>query len=124
MISFTDITESIQHMRNGNKQIATTETIFNFINKRDHYKELSTLDLEEEINTLASTIILCKNDKNSLFIGTSAKPSKKDHELSELLGQFTDAESSGNKSQRTADLEISIPIEKYQSDNSKENLSV
>ena len=124
MINFTDITESIQHIRNNNQQRATTETIFNFLKKRDHYKELSTLDLEEEINTLASTVILCKNDKNSLFIGTSANASKKDHELSELLGHFTDAESSGNKSQRTADLEISIPIEKYQSDNSKENLSV
>ena len=67
MISFTDITESIRRITNNNKQKATTERIFNFLKKRDHYKDLSALDLD-------------KNDKNSLFIGTSTtRISKKDH---------------------------------------------
>ena len=55
MTSFTDITESIKYIRNNNKQKATTERIFNLLKKRDHEKDLSTLDLEEEYNTLVPT---------------------------------------------------------------------
>ena len=40
MISFTDITESIYHIRGTNKQKATTERI--------QYKDLPVADLEEE----------------------------------------------------------------------------
>ena len=98
MTSFTDITESIKYIGNNNKQKATTERIFNLIKKRDHEKVLSTLDLEEEYKTLVSTETLYKTNKNSLFIGTLANTSKKDHKANELSDHFTDAESNGNES--------------------------
>ena len=50
-------------IRNNNKQKVTTERIFNLLKKRDHYKDLSTLDLEEEINAIVSTKTLYKKDK-------------------------------------------------------------
>ena len=55
---------------------------------------------------------------------TSTNTLKKNHESNELLEHFTDAESSGNESQRTADLQISTPIERDQSLKPKDNLSV
>lgn len=79
MISFTGINESIRHIINNNKQKAATERIFNLLQKRHHYKDLYALDLEEEINTPVSSLMLCKNDKNSLLIGTSANILKKYH---------------------------------------------
>ena len=124
MTSFTDITESIKYIRNNNKQKATTERIFNLLKKRDHEKDLSTLDLEEEYNTLVPTETLYKNNKNSLFIGTLSNTAKKDHKPNELSDHFTDAESNGNESQMTTDLEILTTIEKDQSDNPKDTFSV
>ena len=124
MISFTDITKSSQHNRNNNKHKAVSGWIFNLLKKSDHYKDLSTIDLEEEINTLVSTGMLHKNDNNTLFMWTLANTSKKDHEPNKLSDHFINAESSGNKSQRTADLEISTPVEKDQSASLKDNLSV
>ena len=53
-----------------------------------------------------------------------ANISKKAHEPNKLSDHFTNAESSGNESQRTADLEISTPVEKDQSASLKDNLSV
>lgn len=55
---------------------------------------------------------------------TSTNTLKKNHESNELLEHFTDAESSGNESQRTADLQISTPIERDQSLKPEDNLSV
>ena len=97
MISFTDITESIWHIRNTNKQKATTErkTYKDFVfvkTCQSHYKDLSALDLAEEINTPVFTSMLYKNDKNLFFIATSANISKKYHKTNELLDHFTDAE--------------------------------
>ena len=97
IFSLTDITESIQHIRNNNKQ---------------KNKDLSTLDLEEEIDTRVSKRKLYEN---SLLIGTLAN---------KLLQHITHAELGGSKSQRTIDLEISTPIEKEQNVNPKDNLSV
>ena len=96
MISFTDITESIWHIRNNNKQKATTErkTYKDFVfvkTCQSHYKDLSALDLAEEINIPVSTSMLYKNDKNLFFIATSANISKKYHKPNELLDHFTDA---------------------------------
>ena len=48
----------------------------------------------------------------SFFIETLTNTSKKDHEPNEFTEHVTNAESSENESQRTADLEISTPIEK------------
>ena len=53
-----------------------------------------------------------------------ANTSKKDHKANELLDHFTDAESNGNESQMTTDLEILTTIEKDQSDTSKDTFSV
>ena len=92
MISFTDITESIRHIRNNNKQKAASERMVNLLQKRDHYKDWSALDLEEVMNTLVFALMLYKNDKNSLFIGISANTSKKCHKPNELSDHFTDAE--------------------------------
>ena len=55
---------------------------------------------------------------------TSTNTLKKNHESNELLEHFTDAESSGNESQRAADLQISTPIERDQSLKPEDNLSV
>ena len=85
---------------------------------------MSALDLKEEINALVSTSMWYKNDKNLFFIATSANTSMKYHKPNELLDHFTDAEWSRNEMHRTIDLEISTPIEKDQSVNPKDNLSV
>lgn len=63
MTSITDITEVKKYIRNNNKQKVITERIFNLLKKREHYKDLSSLDLEEEINTIVSTKKLYKKDK-------------------------------------------------------------
>ena len=63
MISFTNITESIYHIRGTSKQKATTERILTFLRKKDQYRDLSGTDLEEEINILVTTRLLFKNDK-------------------------------------------------------------
>ena len=60
MISFTNITESIYHIRGTSKQKATTKQILNFLRKKDKYRDLSPADLEEEINTLFTTGLLFK----------------------------------------------------------------
>ena len=60
----------------------------------------------------------------SFFIGTLTNTSKKDHEPNEFTEHVTNAESSENESQRTADLETSTPIEKDQSVNLKDDFSV
>ena len=73
---------------------------------------MSTLDLEEEIDTLVST---GKLYENSLLIGTLEN---------KLLQLITHAKLGGSKSQRTIDLEISPPIEKEQNVNPKDNLPV
>ena len=65
MIGFTDITESIYYIRGTSEQKATTERILIFLRKKDQYRDLSGADLEEEINTLVTTGLLFKNDKNS-----------------------------------------------------------
>lgn len=78
--------------------------------------------MEEEINTLVSAGTLYKNNKNLLL---SELYSKKDHKPNELSDFFTDAESNGNESQTTVDLEISefsTPTENDQSDNPKDSL--
>lgn len=80
MISFTDIIESIQHIRNNNKKNAATEGISSILKKRDHYKDLSTSDLQEETSVLVSTWTLYKNNENSLFIGALTNPLKEDQE--------------------------------------------
>lgn len=84
MTSITDITEVKKYIRNNNKQKVITERIFNLLKKREHYKDLSSLDLEEEVNTIVSTKKLYKNNKNSLFIGTLANTSKNDPKPSKL----------------------------------------
>lgn len=79
---------------------------------QSNYKDLSALDLAEEINTPVSTSMLYKNDKNLFFIATSANISKKYHKPNELLDHFTNAELSRNEVYRTTDLEVSTLIEK------------
>ena len=66
MISFTDITKSIYHIRGTSKKKATTERILNFLRKKDQYRHMFFADLEEEINTLVTTGLLSKKDKNLL----------------------------------------------------------
>ena len=95
MTSFTDITESVKHIRNNNKKSYNWKNIQPAEEKRP-LKRLSALDLVEGINTLVSSGTLYKNDKNSLFIGTLANTSKKNHKRNELSNNFTDAESNGN----------------------------
>ena len=92
-------------------------------------KEYSTFQRKETFTKVCLHLIWRQksthtNNKNSLFIGTSANTSKKDHEPNELLDYFTDAESNRNEIQRTTDLEILTPIEKHQCDNTKENLPI
>ena len=111
MTSITDITEVKKYIRNNNKQKVITERIFNLLKKREHYKDLSSLDLEEEINTIVSTKKLYKNNKNSLFIGTLANTSKNDPKPSKLWNQFAAAEWNRKESQTTIDLELLTPIE-------------
>ena len=98
MISFTDITESIYHIRGTSKQKATTGRILNFLKKKDQYRDLPAADLEEEINTLVTTGLLFKNDKNSFFIRNSANTPTKDQE-NEFNGfdHNTDNEASENE---------------------------
>ena len=66
--------------------------------------------------------MLYKSYKNSFFIGILENIQKKDHNsINELLGHFSDGESSGYESPTTADLEISTTIGKHQNDHLKEN---
>ena len=80
MISFTDITENIHHIRATSKQKATTERVLNFLRRKDQYRDLPTADLEEVINTLVTTELLFENYRNSLFIWNSANTPTKDQE--------------------------------------------
>ena len=98
MISFTDITESIYHIRGTSKHKATTERISNFLRKKDEFRDLSPADLEEEINTLVTTGLLFKNDKNSLFIRNSANTPTRDQENQfDSFDHNTDDEASENE---------------------------
>ena len=80
MISFTDITESIYHIRETSKQKATMERILNFLKKKSQYRDLPDAVLEEELNALFNIGVLFKNDKNSLLIGNLANTPTKDQE--------------------------------------------
>ena len=80
MISFTDITDNIYHIRETSKQNPTTERILNFLRKKNQNNDFSAADLEEEINTLVTTGLLFKNDRNSLFIRNLTNTPTKDQE--------------------------------------------
>ena len=84
MIIFTDITDSIYHIRGTSKQKATTERIINFLRKKCQYRDLPAADLEEEINILVTTGLLFKNDKNSLFIRNSARIIDQENEFDDF----------------------------------------
>ena len=102
-ISFTDITESIFHIRRASKQKAATEQILNFLRKKDQYRDLSAADLEEEVSTLVTTGLLFKNDKNSLFIRNSAnKPTKDQKNQFDSFDHNTDNEASENENSSTS----------------------
>ena len=96
MISFTDITESIYHIRVTSKKKANKELILNFLRKKDQYSDLPDADLEEEINTLVSTGPLFKNDKNSLFFKNLANMPTKDQENEIGFEHNTDDEAGKN----------------------------
>lgn len=75
-ISFTDITESIFHIRRASKQKAATEQILNFLRKKDQYRDLSAADLEEEIQQriikinliVLTTILIMKQAKMKIVL--------------------------------------------------------
>ena len=58
MVSFTDITESIHHIRRTSKTKATIERISNFLRKKVQNRGLPAANLEEEINTLVTSGLL------------------------------------------------------------------
>ena len=103
MISFTDITDNIYHIRETSKQNPTTERILNFLRKKNQYSDLSTADLEEEINTLVTTGLLFKNDRNSLFIRNLTNTPTKDQENQfDSFDHKTDDEASENENSSTS----------------------
>ena len=116
MISFTDI-KSIYHIRRTSKQKATTERIVNFLRKKDQYRDLPAADLEEEIDTLVTTGLLFKNDRNLLFIRNSANTPTKDQE-----NKFDDFDHNTNDETRKKK-NVSISTEESISDNSKGGFS-
>ena len=103
MISFTDITDNVYHIRETSKQNPTTERILNFLRKKNQYSDLSTADLEEEINTLVTTGLLFKNDRNSLFIRNLTNTPTKDQENQfDSFDHKTDDEASENENSSTS----------------------
>ena len=103
MISFTDITDNIYHIRETSKQNPTTERILNFLRKKNQNNDLSTADLEEEINTLVTTGLLFKNDRNTLFIRNLTNTPTKDQENQfDSFDHNTDDEASENENSSTS----------------------
>ena len=86
--------------------------------KKEQYGDLPAADLEEEINTLVTTGLLLKNDKNSLFIRNSANTPTKDQENEfDDFDQNTDDEASENEN-------ISTSTEENINDCPKDSFSV
>ena len=54
----SQLAESIHHIQEKSKQKATTEQILNFLRKEDQCSDLPAADLEEEINTLVTTLFI------------------------------------------------------------------
>ena len=103
MISFTEITDSIYHIRGTSKEKPTTERILSFLRKKDQYIDLSAADLEEEINTLVTSGLLFKNDKKSLFIRNSVNtPTKDQGNQFDSFDHNTDDEASENENSSTS----------------------
>ena len=118
MISFTDITGSIYHIRGASKQKATTERIVNFLRRKDQYRDLPVADLKEEIGTLVSTGLLFKKDRNLLFIRNSANTPTKDQE-----NKFDDFDH--NTNDETSEKEnVSTLTEESISDSPKDSFSI
>ena len=98
MISLTEITDSICHIRGTSKQKPTTERILSFLRKKDQYIDLSAADLEEKMNTLVTMGLLFKNDKKSLFIRNSVNiPTKDQGNQFDSFDHNTDDEASENE---------------------------
>ena len=81
--------------------------------KKDQYRDLPAADLEEEIDTLVTTGLLFKNDRNLLFIRNSANTPTKDQE-----NKFDDFDHNTNDETRKKK-NVSISTEESISDSSK-----